>query len=329
MECFHFDNGSYRNESVKYMQIGLISFSFSLTLGFIGIVNNILLLIMFYRLKWMKKRKVILFLNLAIVDLLVCLSAFTDSLFSIVKYIKFKTDVEKQIECVETFIWFYLLCIISGRIALCIAIDRLLMSYFLYRKFVYEKHIKYAAVAANWVGQIIYETFYVSKIPNDKCVIACLGYVSFPKTTMFKATTILNNVLSGLIIISYVLIPLLAKFRIAYSFIHVRKQNTVLGNASDLKKHQHEFLARIRLMSSVYITGYVLCMAPAVLLCNLMGFDTEFDLHADTIMWAISDVMLVINSTMPLYIWLLFDKTLQKQFLSTFRKSESISSAKC
>lgn len=321
VSCSSVDNETIQNDSVQMLSLGLIGFAATLAIGIVGIVNNILLLYIFYRLRWFSKQHLILFWNLAIVDLLVCLTTVVIYSTSITKIFYHTSDIQTQLSCVEKYVTFYLVCAVSGRFAFAIAIDRLAEKLFPYSWYKYEKRFKWGAVVVIWSWSTFSRGVLLMITPEDQCVLACLGCLSYPRNWWYTALTVINTASSCLLIIIYVLLPALAALKLKSCFNNVQSDGLIL-NYDKLLQRRKAFLARLRLMSGIYIACFLCSFTPATTLCDVIIPMYTFPVNTQmTIAFlAVSDVCFVLNSVLPLYIWIMFDVSFRREFCSLIAK---------
>lgn len=315
IDCSDADNETLINESIQTLSLGLLGFSLTLGVGLVGIVNNLILLFIFYRLKWFGRQHLILFWNLAIVDLLVCLSTVVIYSYSISKIISKTSDIQSQLSCEGKYVIFYLVCAVSGRFAFAIAVDRLMGKIFPYGWIRYEKRFRWGAVIVIWVWGTFARAVNLAITPADECVIACLGCVSYPHNWWYTCLTVANVTVSCFVILIYIVLPVLAALRLKSCFNQVLSGGLIF-NYDKLQKQQKHFLVRLRVMSVVYIFCFLCTFTPATTLCDVIIPRTfTYNTEMTTVFLAISDVCFVLNSVLPLYLWLLFDASFRRQFV--------------
>lgn len=147
-------------------------------LGVLGMMNNSLLLFMFYHLKWYSENSIFLFWNLAIVDLLCCITTTIAVTYTLYYHVAEQPNIQKAYVCESLYFWPTVLNNISDRMALAIAIDRLMAKWcpmqWPYR---YGPKFRLWAVIVSWfwaMFQPVLQVVYIT--PYDECILACIAF---------------------------------------------------------------------------------------------------------------------------------------------------------
>lgn len=177
------------------------------SLGVTGVINNCVVIFIFYRLKWFKERKTILFLNLAVIDMLECIvvvTIFADYIFNINKGIaKFKT----QQSCVEILCFFYGPATMSVASDFGIAIDRLMSKWCPYRWCKYEIKFRTVIIIISWIKGVTYIVVYPMTAASDICKTLCLSAVDLPHNGYKTTDSVINDSTAGIVVTIYAIIP--------------------------------------------------------------------------------------------------------------------------
>lgn len=319
IECSLLENESFKYISAEKYGKASVGFWLMCIFGTIGLVNNILVLIIFHRLKWFREKKMILFWNLAIVDLLTCLVAVTEYSVFLSKVYSRDADIQKQKTCVETMLSMYSFCTTSSTFALAIAIDRLVSKWWPYHWIRCEKQFRWTAVICVWIWGFGHEIGFIVSTPSDTCVLVCLGTASFAQSSWNTFVTIVNNIMSGLILIIYVVLPCLVSMRLQMCFTQITTSGVIL-NYDKLQRQQHEFIQRLRIMSALFVSCYLVSTTPAYATCDviLLFYDPSDEM---TIIFSfVCNICLLLNSVFPVYLWL-FDTAFRKELYLVFIKN--------
>lgn len=148
------------------------------SLGIVGILNNSLLLFMFFHLKWFSEKSIHLFWNLAIVDLLCCITTTVAVSYSLYYYVAGVPNIGKPAICQALYFWPTVLNNISDRMALAIAIDRLMFIWYpMEWHSNYGSKFRWCAVVVCWTWGIIQPMIQVIFLtPYDACLLACIAF---------------------------------------------------------------------------------------------------------------------------------------------------------
>lgn len=288
-------------------------------LGVIGLLNNCLVLRVFYKLKWFYEKQMILFINLAIIDLLACAAAIV--LYSIYTYnvIRNKSGIESQLTCVETLCVFYGLCNASSTFALTIAIDRLMSKWWPYQWTRYETKFRLVAVILSWTWAAGHEMVFLITASKDQCIFVCLSSSDYPRNWWQTFVTVINNSMVGVIIIIYAIIPCVVAFRFKSCFKKIENSNLIILNCNSVKTQRDEFIKRLSLISSIYIACYLISIVPGYIMCDIMLQFFSLPYNITVLFSLICDFCIFFNSFLPLYIWL-FDPSFRCECSSLISK---------
>lgn len=323
VNCSFVHNQTLDAESLKNLSDGIIGFVISCFFGFVGIINNVLLLYIFYHLKWFREPKMILFWNLAIVDLLVCLCSAIIYSWFLLKIIYHQSDVQQMKICVDTFFLLYGLSNNSNTFALAIAIDRLMSKSFPFHwSYKFGKTFRCLSVIISWILMVISQSGILLTAPTDNCVLTCLCCLPLPLTNWwYNILIIFCFIINFLVIIIYIILPTITALRVMSCVNQVERQGGgIILNLNRMKKYQKDFIFRLRLISGFIVGCFLVSMGPASVLCDvILPFFADSNLMV-ILASSVSSVCLVLNSFLPFYIWL-FNPNFRQYFCSLFSKS--------
>lgn len=138
INCADEFNSTYPQESFEIMSNVSTYIWILYSLCILGVTNNSITLYIFYRLKWFREKKMILFTNLAVIDTLVCLSAIVAFAINSFDISNRKSAIRSQLSCVESMFIFYGFWMASSTFALAIAVDRFVSKWWPYHWGRYE-----------------------------------------------------------------------------------------------------------------------------------------------------------------------------------------------
>lgn len=303
LPCIYRNNTTIQNDSLKILSIGSVGYFITFVIGVIGTLNNVLLLIVFYRLKYFGQKEKILFWNLAIVDLLCCLTTTIAMSYLIWFYLKRIPNVEKQVLCTGLFFFPNSLTTVTNRMAVAIAIDRLLTKRYLLKWSSYGKTFRKISVPICWAWGTLQSIALIATTSNV-CVKACSPYsCSFRNNWLETFITTVDMSMSTLIICLYIIIPVITSNMLKSCTLTSTDHSNVFYPDRILQQ-QTRYVQQIRLVSGFYI---ILCLStqfPGLLFCDLIAPMFSTNLEATTIATSITTVLLTLYSCLSSFIWL-------------------------
>lgn len=297
--------------SFEYVSNVLVYFWVMCFLAVIGVVNNSLVICVYYRLKWYREKKMILFVNLSILDLLTCFSSivlFSSSLFDI--YIN-KSETTNQRSCVIKLSRFYGFCIASSTCSFGIAGDRLMSKLWTYKwHSCYDTTFRIAIVILSWTWGVCKELGFIFTADPSHCISFCISTIDYPRNLLYTASIIVTDSMAGMLIIIYAIIPYAAVFRLKQCL----KAGVIL-NSNVSKMKQDQFVKRLRLISGIYIGCYLISIIPALMLTDVLFIYPGTNSGVNFIVSLFSNFCFFFNSFLPIYIWL-FDAHFRRELVS-------------
>lgn len=313
VNCNHTANES--KTSLEVITSAQPGYWITLCLAGIGFWSNSFLLFMFYKLRFFKKPQMILFWNLAIVDILTCISAIYLYTISMWHSLNFVVDVQKLTLCYMKIIPFHLFTTVSERFALSIAIDRLLSKWFIIKWLEIGKRVRWCFVVASWTWATVSVIMFYSGVSQTECVVSCLGCLNYANNWHQKVVVAIDNTANISVIIIYIVLPFATAFQLRACFKIHRKNAIILAN-SKLQEYQKRFLAEIRLLSAVYVLLFLFSMTIAQFFGEIIGTMNNVSIELTDISETICSIGRVLNSVCPFYLWLCVNKKFRKQFIN-------------
>lgn len=298
INCYLFES----NLSYYYsLHVGLIKYSpiFWLTsiISFIGLFNNMVILIIFYRLKWFKNDQMLFFINGTIVDFVECLANFFVNIYFVISLLwPLKYGISSQLTCVALTVLIKIPSACVGRFCFVIAFDRLLAQWYPAKWYQMGKLYHWTVVSIVWLWAIVQEGGWLFFIKNEQCVVACLGYSSYPKVptwTLFSTIGDMSMAISTIII--YIFIPILTwlTFNSCVNSM-IERNNSVF--------FCRQILNRIRLISLIMIPCFLCTIVIGAMISDFSN-DCVFNSTKSLIYPAIGNLFLNFSSVIVPYVY--------------------------
>lgn len=247
-----FNDSASKTIPVEYILGNVFICIFSL----IGVICNTVALIVFRRLKWHRENAMLLFIISTVTNLLACVGITSYCSYLIIKYYK-RNYIWKQITCIGFSLPVSIGITSSLRCAFLVAIERLMAQWFAFQWLRWSTVYKWLLMAIIWSWTIFQESFWLYFIPEDSCVLWCFwGYLSYPNSgTWLKVETISDFCFALATALIFLIVPISDTIR-GKSLVRQIKKECFIITETNIYLKQREKVARIRLLSFIYLIGF-------------------------------------------------------------------------
>lgn len=282
------------NELVNYSSI----FWLTSTISFFGLFNNAIALWIFYRLKWYKKPQTLFFINGTIVDFIECLSNFVVNIYYAISLLwPMKYGIISQLKCVAVTVFIKIPSTCLGRFCFVIAFDRLFAQWYPAKWYKMGKLYHWIWVFSVWIWSAIQEAGWLFVVKQDQCVVACLGYSSYPTAPGWNYFSMVGDFSMDIgTIVIYFFIPIVTSFTLKPCI-----NSTIVRNNNLFFCRQ--ILSRVRLISLIMIPCYLCTIVIGAFLSDFSN-DCVFDVARSFIYPAIGNFFLNFSSVIVPYVYL-------------------------
>lgn len=314
--CSHY-NKSYLEDSLEILSTAVPVVWIGLAFCILGIINNIVLLAMFYRLKWIKEKETVLFINLTIIDLVTSLFGLTCDIDVLYRVLHGLGNNQKQKMCVLKWAPLDATIVCSEMLALGIAVERFLAKWHPMGYIRLNKKYRWFYVYFVWTLATVQMVVFFATTPNNNCVVICLGHLSYPQNAWYLFVIVFDNSISFAIVIIYVITPIAASLRVRLWLRDVSKTCIILNQEIMVQK-QKEFINRLIMMSGIVIICVLFSLVPGMIIMLIINYLSPNQYDLEVLIWNIGHNCLLLNSVLPLYIWF-FDSRFRKKFFISVR----------
>lgn len=311
-KCFEKDSESLKQQSLILLSESYVGVWVSIVIGSFGVLNNTVLLYIFYRLDWFREKHMILFWNLAIADLVSCLSIVYTFAVPISKKLQELNDIQPQLTCVAKFTPLNIAAVSAHRFDLAIALDRLIAKVVPFKWIQLGRNFRWILVIICWTWGVGQQVVYLITTPTDECILGCVSFLNYPDNTFGTFVGYINIAANIFLVTSYVIIPLAAALHLR-SCVSKASQTNYIFNLEKMKCYHKAYLARVRLMSGAIVLVCFFCNGS--LIADILGYLDPKSTEYIVVMSSISDVTATLNTFLPLYIWLI-DASFRQKLLS-------------
>lgn len=296
--------------SLQIVSEAQMGYWITLILAILGLFSNILLLFMFHNLRWFKQPLMILFWNLAIVDLLTCISALY--LYSILLYESSRktSDVQKLTRCYEKIIPFHFFTTVSERFALAIAVDRLMSKWLVFKWLQIGARFRRICVVICWISSTIGAFMFYSDVLSKDCIISCLGCLNYARNWHQIVVVIVDNTINVAVIIVYIVIPIVTALSLKSCLKDLTERDVIIFGP------QQRLLAEVRLLSAVYVLLFLLSMTIGEFFGEIITSVFDADVYWLNVSETVCSIGRIVNSVYHFYFWIFISKKFRMRFVS-------------
>lgn len=312
------------NDTNVLFNLGVLGNSSKCFVSFLGLLTNCTTLIIFHRRKWFKQKQMLFFTASTVTNLMSCITIFIPTIIFL-SLLKFESSLSmKQTTCLAYIMPSATTNTISMRFGLLIAIDRLLAqwhSFEWFRSPVWKKWVLISIICVWSIFQIVFWFYFVDK---DKELPWCFwNDLAFPKHAWWHPVVELCNFSFNLLtVVFFLLVPLSTICRPSKSFIKQINSECFIMYEQNIFLKNRETLARIRLLSFIYVAGFLCTLCVGSFLAEVAAscyFLIQF--KTSLLLSSLSDILMNVHFTFTPFIFLL-DASFRhelKRFLCNYR----------
>lgn len=241
------------------MKFSSIFMWLSIVTSLLGMFNNVIALIIFYRLNWFKKEQMLFFINGTVADLCACCSLCAVCTCLLMNY-KWSNalNLQFQLNCMGLWVPQAICLTCATRFSLLIAVDRLLCQLCPDKWYRLGKLYHWILISTAWIWSIVQEGGWLFYAKSNQCIVACLSYSSYPESDLWSNFgTVGDTSCTVSAVLIYFGIPLVTalKFKSCTASM-ITRENKIF--------YHTQILNRVRLISFI--------MIPCFIFTTVLGF---------------------------------------------------------
>lgn len=299
--CENSSNPEIRIRSLELLsQVELGCWVF-LIISLLGAINNSILLVVSYHLRWLRLPQYALINMQVFADLMFDITAAGITIYAITYRIMNTPNTIDQLHCVAIFVPTAIFSATSQRLSLAVAIDRLVNVLFPYNWLALGMTYRLIMIALSFAWGLVQETTWLAFADENKCVKMCFDYVSYPADVWWATVVTAGDMITcGLIVIAYMALPPLS----GRIFRRLNCQRFFLVALSDMEQRERNMVQRVRLMSVLVVTSF-LCTT----FIGTVGFDftpmnaNDSNVELLVFIQPFAGALQSLNTVLPLYLF--------------------------
>lgn len=301
----------YKIESISLLQFNSIGLIVQCLVATFGLINNIILFITFYRLNWFRMKQMVLIWNAAVADFVLCFAATATTLDLVIKSLQMTDDIQTQKFCVNKWAVMNCAATTSQTFALMIAVDRLIAKWYPFKWFSFTSTYRWCLVAVTWTWGIFHQSmFSITSTIDNMCLTICVDFVGYPNNWWHSVAGVCDNSIAALVVVIYIIIPIAGILRFRSCAAEAQRTCYII-NFNKLLAHQKLFMARLITVSGIIIFCFLCTSITGTIFAYVVVQLYPNSIDIPFISSSVAVVCVVLNSALPLYIWL-FDSSFRK-----------------
>lgn len=238
----------------------------------LGITTNTVTLVVFHRIRWFRRDQMLFFLITTFATLITCFCLLVPSIFFVTAMCLDKDRMWKQFTCVSLMVPGSAALTSLQRFTLLVAVDRVGAQWFSYQWSKFKVIYKWTAVFLFAVWSIGQESFWLAFIEEDRCVVSCFfGYFVYPVTWWHTVVNVSDMVVTIFIFLLFIAVPVATVCRQKSVFKQIKSECFIIQE-QNIFLPQRESLARVRLLSFIYVAGFICTTCSGMILSEQYGF---------------------------------------------------------
>lgn len=228
----------------------------NLFISFFGMTTNVFTLIVFHRIKWFKRKQLLLFVVSTTANFISCLTMFIPRFVLILMTFCEENYVWRQFTCVAFQVPSSIAFTSTQEFILLVALDRMGAQWSSFDWLRMKAVYKWIMVVLFFFWAIIQESLWLLFTPNDVCVVSCfIGCIAYPKTWWHFVVSISDFLVCATTVILFLSVPMVTICKRKSVFQQIRTECFII-HGENIYLTQRQCVARVRLLSFIYVAGF-------------------------------------------------------------------------
>lgn len=306
--CDDSSNTTYQSAAME-MLLNLQTGSWLLfVISLIGVINNLILLTIAYRLQWFRQPHYVLILHQSFIDMLNAILMTIEGIYPLIYYYTGTPNILSQAVCTGLYVPFQIAQDLGQRTSLMVAIDRLVNAIVPFRWAALGYRYRLVMLGIAWTWSIIEETTYLAFV-KDVCLTVCYSEFSYPSSWWDWVATASDTFASAAIIIAYIALPPLSG-----KVLSRLNCSTLVVAIDNMEQRQQEMVRRVRRLSVLTIISYVCTTFVSFTWCDItQSVGKSMTLYQMAFMYPFAAVMSALNTVLPLFLFIWREPSVRQQ----------------